>query len=80
MTTYLIPPIENCKFCHGTGEVHEAHPYGSTYAIETLICDCVLKQLPEDFEDSRDMVEIEPLYSGPICEDGPEFEYDELFD
>lgn len=74
MTTYLIAPVQNCKFCHGSGSVVEYHPYGATVAGETLICDCILEQLPEEYDEGKDTFFVD--YSGPICEDGPEFEYD----
>lgn len=71
---YKITPLSNCRFCHGTGEVAEYHPYGSTYATEYLVCDCVLEQLPEDFEDGKDDFEID------LPDDEPEFEYDDYLD
>lgn len=70
MTIYKITPEANCKFCHGRGDVAEHHPWGSTFATEYLTCECVLDQLPEEFDDYRDTIEIEP--NGP---DEPEFEY-----
>lgn len=73
---FSITPLPNCRFCYGTGEVAERHPYGSTYATEYLTCDCVLEQLPEDFQDGKDEVEIHCIG----IEDGPEFEYDEELD
>lgn len=79
MTVYQITPISNCKVCHGTGLVTEYHPYGSTVAAEYLTCDCVLEQLPEDFDDYTDEVDITAEYAGIIVNDGPEFEYDDLF-
>jgi hypothetical protein len=45
----VIPKID-CKYCHGTGEVAEHHPYGSTYATEYLICECLWEQVPEDYD------------------------------
>lgn len=75
---YKIIPVSNCKYCHGTGEVAEHHPYGSTYATEYLTCDCVLEQLPEDYEDGKDEIEIHCI--GIEASDGPEFEYDEELD
>ena len=30
--------MTKCSFCNGTGEFEERHPYGETYAIETLPC------------------------------------------
>lgn len=38
----------DCKVCHGEGVVRERHPYGSTYATETLDCDCVFDDCPTD--------------------------------
>ena len=72
MTTYKIEASPGCQWCHGRGVTEEHHPWGSTYATEYLICDCVLDQLPEGFDDYKDSVE-------PIAfpfDDGPEFEYD----
>lgn len=74
---YKIIPVSTCKYCHGTGEVAEHHPYGSTYATEYLVCDCVLEQLPEDFEDGKDDFEID---LSNLPDDGPEFEYDDYLD
>lgn len=53
---YKITPLSNCRFCYGTGEVAEHHPYGSTWATEYLTCDCVLEQLPEDYEDNDELI------------------------
>lgn len=74
MTTYKITPELQCKFCHGSGVVAEHHPYGSTYATEYLTCDCVIEQLPEDFDDYKDDIDITP--NRITVQDGPEFEYD----
>lgn len=75
MTTYKITPLSNCRFCHGTGEVAEHHPYGSTWATEYLTCDCVLEQLPEDYEDNDELI-----IDTSNWQDGPEFEYDDYLD
>jgi hypothetical protein len=53
-----ITPMEHCRYCHGTGTVTEWHDYGSTRAAEYLTCDCVSEQLPEEFDDRADEVEI----------------------
>lgn len=74
MTTYKITAPETCSSCHGSGTVTEYHPWGSTVAAENLTCDCVLEQLPEEFEDYKD--EIEVIETGWQGGDGPEFEYE----
>lgn len=58
---YKVKPDSKCKYCYGTGTVSESHPYGSAYATEYLTCDCVLEQLPEEFNDNEDEVKIEEL-------------------
>jgi hypothetical protein len=76
IVTQKITPDINCKWCEGTGETAERHPYGSTYAIEYLMCDCVIDQLPEGSED--DVIEIVTPGIGEPA--GPEFEYDDYLD
>jgi hypothetical protein len=59
-----IKPKKDCKSCHGSGEVTDFVPYGSTMAGMDSFCDCVEEQIPEDFdgeieidlEDYRDSV------------------------
>lgn len=68
---YKIEANPSCQWCHGKGVTEEHHPWGSTYATEYLICDCVLEQLPEEFDDKDT---VEPIdVSGDV---GMEFEYD----
>jgi len=55
MTTLKIYPNPHWGMCHGTGQIAEQHPYGSTIAIEYLLCDCVIEQLPEDFDGDVDL-------------------------
>ncbi len=57
MTHYKVMPDLNCKACHGRGTQPNTVPYGSTYATEWLLCDCILEQLPED-SDWKDPVEV----------------------
>ncbi len=71
---YRIEANANCKYCHGHGTTAEHHPWGSTYATEYLVCECVSEQLPEQFDDYKD--EIEVVDNGWQGTDGPEFEYD----
>lgn len=75
---YVIAAQENCKSCHGYGTVTEYHPWGSTIAGEDLTCDCVLEQLPEDFDDIHDTIEV--ISTGWKGGDGPEFEYEDYAD
>lgn len=63
MTTYTIAPVANCKYCYGSGTICEPHPYGSTVAYETLTCDCVTEQLPEEYNERQDWIEIDPAYA-----------------
>jgi hypothetical protein len=78
MTIYKIQADPNCKSCHGSGTVVEYHPYGSTVAGESLTCDCVMEQLPEEYDSLRDTVDVEE--TGWTGGDGPEFEYDNFLD
>lgn len=78
MTTHKVTADPNCKHCHGSGVISEHHPYGSTWAAEDLVCDCVLEQLPEEY-DWKDEIDIEPAYD-MLVSDGPEFEYDDYLD
>lgn len=72
---YKVTPKSNCRWCHGSGTTAEHHPWGSTYATEYLICECVSEQLPESFDDYKDEVEVvDNSWQGA---DGPEFEYDD---
>ena len=84
MTTYKIAPVDNCRFCHGTGMVTEYHPWGNTTAAEYLTCDCCLEQLPEEYNELTDDFEVIGngwgQGDGIIVRDGPEFEYDEEMD
>jgi len=61
MTIYKITPDPNCPICRGSGEVYEHHPYGSTTATETLWCDCMVEQLPEEWDDWNDEIELVTL-------------------
>ena len=51
---------KDCKACHGSGLTQQSHPYGSTSATETLYCDCVGEQIPEDYDGDIDI--IEPVF------------------
>lgn len=57
MITYKIMPDPTCKACRGTGQQPNVVPWGSTYATEWLLCDCILEQLPKD-SDWEDPVEV----------------------
>lgn len=70
---YRITPLADCKFCHGRGIVTEYHPYGNT--VPDLLCDCVVEQLPKEFDDFKDGVEV--IDNGWQGADNPEFEYDD---
>jgi hypothetical protein len=52
----LIIPYADCQYCHGEGIIREHHPYGSTTATEELYCDCVLSQLPEDYDGGVELI------------------------
>lgn len=56
---YKIKPKPGCKYCHGTGDVYDAVPYGSTTAWLPSLCDCVCDQIPEDFDDRHDDIEVD---------------------
>ena len=80
MTIYKISPIDGCQFCRGTGTVTEYHPWGNTTAAEYLICDCVIEQLPEEYDDRTDEIDVIGGWGsddGIIVRDGPEFEWDD---
>jgi len=51
--TLRIKPRDDCKACHGTGEVNNwvPVPFGVGMCAETLYCDCVIEQIPDDAED-----------------------------
>ena len=53
-----IKPVPGCKYCHGSGEVYDIVPYGSTVAYLPSICICVEDQIPDDFDDDE-YVEID---------------------
>ena len=77
---YKITAVSTCKSCHGEGTVYEYHPYGNTVAAEALTCDCVTEQLPEEFDDMVDEIEvIETRWQGG---DGlePKFDYSDYED
>lgn len=49
---YEVTPNPDCKSCHGEGWVEgDWVDYGSTRVqLPADFCDCVLEQLPEDFD------------------------------
>jgi len=65
---YKITPNPKCKVCHGSGSEANNVPWGSTYATEWLLCDCISEQLPEEFDDAKDEIEVVPLSSEPEWE------------
>lgn len=69
---YKITPLADCKACHGSGTVYDIVDYGSTTAELPSGCSCVDEQLPEEFDDSIDEIEIvDNSWQGG---DGPEFD------
>jgi len=46
---YVIPD-HDCKLCHGEGVVYDTVDYGSTTAQMPEMCDCVAKQIPEEYD------------------------------
>jgi len=80
MTTYKITANEDCHYCHGSGTVYDSVPYGSTTADMPSTCGCVEEQVPEEFNDFTDEIEVIPsrhfVSTGWAGGDGPEFEYD----
>ncbi len=42
-----VTPDLNCPICKGCGKTYEPHPYGSTTAIEVLLCACLLRGLTD---------------------------------
>lgn len=58
MTTYYIKPISGCRYCHGKGVFGQTSEYWGGTATEWLLCDCVLDQLPEEFNDKKDSVQL----------------------
>ena len=55
---YKVTANPNCKYCHGSGTVYDTVPYGSTTASLPSNCNCVEEQLPEEFDDQVDEVEV----------------------
>lgn len=47
---FSAAPRLSCRFCGGGGVTAEHHPYGSTYATEYLVCECVMEQLPDSYD------------------------------
>jgi hypothetical protein len=47
----------DCERCIYYRVIHERHPYGSTYATETLV-DCVNEDIPEEFLDQLDYLPV----------------------
>ena len=60
MATYKVVPKPGCKDCHGSGEVSgDWVDYGSTQVqLPATWCECVTDQLPEEFDDVRDDIEL----------------------
>lgn len=55
---YKIAPKENCPTCHGSGEFGQPLEAWGITVTEYLICDCVLDQLPDGFDEKKDDIEI----------------------
>lgn len=51
MKTYKVTLDENCKLCHGTGEVNDRVDCGE-------LCSCVTEQIPEKFVDMSVKLEL----------------------
>lgn len=62
-----IKPKDDCKSCHGLGEVFDIVPYGATVAYLPSFCYCVEEQIPDD-DDNDDDIEIELLYTTIQCQ------------
>jgi hypothetical protein len=60
MTTYTITPEPACPYCHGSGTVYDTVDYGSTTAQLESWCNCVEVQIPGDYDDRIDEIEIAP--------------------
>ena len=58
MKKMKIQPDPNCKLCMGTGETFDWVDYGSTQVKLDSLCECVLDQLPDDFDD-QDMIDLD---------------------
>jgi hypothetical protein len=58
MKTIKIYPNPNCRYCHGKGEINDWVDYGSTRVPMPSLCDCILDQLPDDFNDRDTFVEV----------------------
>lgn len=51
--TIKIKPNPNCEICGGSGEVFDWVAYGTTNISETNLCNCILAQLPENYNDEE---------------------------
>lgn len=68
--TLTITAREGCKYCFGTGYVSDWVDYGSTRMSMQSICDCVIEQLPANYDDD---FEIKPA-PGAYPDDDAELE------
>lgn len=58
--TLTITAKEGCEFCHGTGTVSDWVDYGMTSVPIESTCDCVIEQLPDDYDYDDGTYEIKP--------------------
>ena len=55
---YNVEAKVSCKYCHGSGAVTDYVPYGSTSVPMQTTCDCFVDNLPDDFDDDWDEVDM----------------------
>ena len=68
---YKVTPNPGCKHCRGSGTVYDTVPYGSTTAQMPSDCSCIEEQLPEEFDEMVDEIEI--ISTAWAGGDGPEY-------
>lgn len=50
-----ITPREGCPYCRGTGTVYDTVDWWGATAQMPSTCDCVLEQLPDNYEDDYEI-------------------------
>lgn len=56
---YKITAKSDCKGCHGTGTCYDIVDWGSESVQMQSICECVVEQLPDDFDDFCDEIDVQ---------------------